>query len=113
VQSHAGRKQGFPLTVKQRWFFWFKLKNGEMKRPRNTRLDREWRDQGEFSERQENGMESQFETGRLRKKEQKDQRLPTGARNPKHDDGGTGARLRKRNKKRDTLRRGRRKGGRS
>jgi hypothetical protein len=44
AQSHAGRKQRFELTVKQRWFFWFKLKNGEMKRPRNTRLDQEWRE---------------------------------------------------------------------
>jgi hypothetical protein len=44
AQSHAGRKQRFELTVKQRWFFWFKLKNGEMKRPRNTRLDEEWRE---------------------------------------------------------------------
>jgi hypothetical protein len=44
AQSHVGRKQRFELTVKQRWFFWFKLKNGEMKRPRNTRLDEEWRE---------------------------------------------------------------------
>jgi hypothetical protein len=44
AQSHAGRKQRFELTAKQRWFFWFKLKNGEMKRPQNTRLDIEWRE---------------------------------------------------------------------
>jgi hypothetical protein len=45
AQSHAGRKQRFELTEKQRWFFWFKLINGQMKRPRNTALDREWREQ--------------------------------------------------------------------
>jgi hypothetical protein len=44
AQSHAGRKQRFELTEKQRWFFWFKLINGEMKKPRNTALDREWRE---------------------------------------------------------------------
>jgi len=42
AQSHAGRKQRFPLTEKQRWFFYFKLINGEMKRPRETHLDRDW-----------------------------------------------------------------------
>src|ERR1700704_3429217 len=42
TQSHAGRKQRFPLSEKQRWFFWFKLIRGEMKRPRETKLDREW-----------------------------------------------------------------------
>jgi hypothetical protein len=46
AQSHAGRKQRFPLTVKQRWFFWFKLIKGEMKRPRETHLDRDWSDSG-------------------------------------------------------------------
>lgn len=44
AQSHAGRKQRFELTVKQRWFFWYKLINGELKRPRNTVLDKEWRE---------------------------------------------------------------------
>jgi hypothetical protein len=47
AQSHAGRKQRFELTVKQRWFFWFKLKNGELKRPRETRLDIEWRERSQ------------------------------------------------------------------
>jgi hypothetical protein len=42
AHSHAARKQGHDLSVKQRWFFWFKLIKGEMKRPRNTALDREW-----------------------------------------------------------------------
>jgi hypothetical protein len=44
AQAHAGRRQRFSLSEKQRWFFWFKLINGEMKRPRSTSLDREWRD---------------------------------------------------------------------
>jgi len=42
AQSHAGRRQHYPLTEKQRWFFWYRLINGELKRPRNTHLDREW-----------------------------------------------------------------------
>jgi hypothetical protein len=42
AQSHAARKQHRELNEKQRWFFWYQLKNGEMKRPRKTRLDREW-----------------------------------------------------------------------
>jgi hypothetical protein len=46
AQSHAARKQHFPLTEKQRWLFWFRLKTGEMKRPRNTHVDREWADSG-------------------------------------------------------------------
>ena len=51
TQSHAGRKQRFPLTVKQRWFFWFKLIKGEMKRPRETHLDRDWKESGELTRR--------------------------------------------------------------
>ena len=49
AQAHAGRKQHYPLTVKQRWFFWFKLKNGEMKRPRKTHLDRDWHERGNYA----------------------------------------------------------------
>lgn len=51
TQAHAGRKQRFPLTVKQRWFFWYKLINGEMKRPRETHLDRDWSDSGALARR--------------------------------------------------------------
>lgn len=43
-QAHAGRKQHYPLTVRQRWFFYGELTRGEMKRPRLTRLDKEWAD---------------------------------------------------------------------
>jgi hypothetical protein len=42
AQSHQGRKQRSPLSIAQRWRFWFILINGEMKRPRLTQLDREW-----------------------------------------------------------------------
>jgi len=41
-QSHQGRKQRSALSEKQRWRFWFILVKGEMKRPRQTRLDRDW-----------------------------------------------------------------------
>jgi len=41
-QSHAARKQRHDLSAKQRWRFFYMLINGEMKRPRITRLDREW-----------------------------------------------------------------------
>ena len=44
AQAHAGHKQHHPLSEKQRWFFWFKLIKGEMKRPRKTAGDREWSD---------------------------------------------------------------------
>ena len=41
-QSHAARKQHRELSEKQRWFFWFELVEGRMKRPRRTRLDSGW-----------------------------------------------------------------------
>ena len=41
-QSHAARKQHKELSQKQRWFFWFELVEGRMKRPRRTHLDTEW-----------------------------------------------------------------------
>lgn len=44
AQSHQARKQHHPLSAKHRWFFWFKLVNGQMKHPRETYLDREWRE---------------------------------------------------------------------
>jgi hypothetical protein len=44
AQSHAARKQHHELSVKQRWFFWYQLINGTMKRPRETHLDREWQE---------------------------------------------------------------------
>jgi hypothetical protein len=44
-QSHAARKQRHALSEKQRWFFWYELKGGKMRRPRSTALDREWVEQ--------------------------------------------------------------------
>ncbi|MGH9572239.1 MAG: hypothetical protein ACRD40_01735 [Candidatus Acidiferrales bacterium] len=38
-QSHQGRKQHHALSEKQRWRNWYRLINGEMKRPRRTKLD--------------------------------------------------------------------------
>src|SRR5579859_4292324 len=40
-QSHASKRR-YALTEKQRWYFWFELIEGRMKRPRQTRLDSEW-----------------------------------------------------------------------
>jgi hypothetical protein len=42
AHAHVARKQRRELSVKQRWFFWFQLRDGKMKRPRSTHLDREW-----------------------------------------------------------------------
>jgi hypothetical protein len=39
AQAHQGRKQHHALSVKQRWFFWFELIEGRMKRPRRTKKD--------------------------------------------------------------------------
>ncbi len=41
-QAHARRKQRSDLSEKQRWFFWYELIEGRMKRPRATSLDIEW-----------------------------------------------------------------------
>jgi hypothetical protein len=41
-QAHAARKQRHDLSEKQRWFFWFELVKGRMRRPRQTHLDKEW-----------------------------------------------------------------------
>lgn len=45
-QSHAARKQHHALSARQRWYFWYELIEGRMKRPRQTHLDREWRARG-------------------------------------------------------------------
>lgn len=39
------------MSEKQRWFFFGKLTRGEMKRPRNTSLDREWVERKAFDAR--------------------------------------------------------------
>jgi hypothetical protein len=41
-QSHAARKHRAPLSVRQRWFFWYELIEGRMQRPGITSLDRQW-----------------------------------------------------------------------
>jgi hypothetical protein len=53
AQSHAARKQRHELSESQRWLFCYRLINGEMKRPRNTALDRDWRDAGGITQRSE------------------------------------------------------------
>jgi hypothetical protein len=44
-QSHAARKKRRSLSEKQRWFFWYELTGGRMRRPRSTALDKEWAEQ--------------------------------------------------------------------
>lgn len=46
AHAHAGRRQRHELSISQRWRFWYLLVNGEMKRPRETHLDRDWRNHG-------------------------------------------------------------------
>jgi hypothetical protein len=42
AHNHAKNKQKHSLSPKQRWYFWYKLVKGEMRRPRRTHLDVEW-----------------------------------------------------------------------
>jgi hypothetical protein len=42
-QSHVARRQHSELSTKQRWFFWFELIQGRMKKPRKTHLDEKWK----------------------------------------------------------------------
>ena len=41
-QAHQARKIHHGLSASFRWFLWFKLINGEMKKPRYTHLDWRW-----------------------------------------------------------------------
>ena len=38
-EAHAARKQNFPLTVKQRCYFWLELVDGRLKAPLVTRVE--------------------------------------------------------------------------
>jgi hypothetical protein len=46
INSHTARKQHHALSDKQRWFLWFKFKEGLIK-TRITHLDRQWNNYGE------------------------------------------------------------------
>jgi hypothetical protein len=46
--SHQARRQHHELSEKQRHRNWYMLIKGEMKRPRNTHRDRDWKERGDF-----------------------------------------------------------------
>jgi hypothetical protein len=45
INAHAARKYRVTLSNPFRWHLWYKFIHGETKRPRITRLDREWQEQ--------------------------------------------------------------------
>lgn len=42
INSHQARKQKKALTEKQRWYLFYNFIEGKLKKPRITKLDREW-----------------------------------------------------------------------
>jgi len=41
-QGYVARKQHHELSARQRWYFWFQLIGGKIKKPRRTRRHLDW-----------------------------------------------------------------------